>query len=252
MIVLAACVAEPDSVGTTAQAVTECAECDLPPPEPMDEPMPSPEETAAAGAAAGTGSSAPAPATPPPAIDVFPTGSTPPTSSTPPPSVWTPMPGTGTTPADISWLLDFDEASAPVANTVNNTVWGLIVPTVRDYLWESARADILDDCTTGSLAARAACLGASLHEYYNVTYNGDNALPEDDTMVCRHHAIALESLLEEIGVDDATISCGYDEGGHCWVEATIDIDNDGTRDRCLLDAYNAIYTCYVPPPPPTP
>ncbi len=55
--------------------------------------------------------------------------------------------------------------------------------------------------------------------------------------VCRHHAAALDNVLEAMGID---VDWGTNPG-HAWNRVPIDDDGDGTPDRHIyVDSYNDI------------
>ncbi len=70
-------------------------------------------------------------------------------------------------------------------------------------------------------------------------------LSDDPNALCRHHAIALQEVLRDAGIESA-LRCGRKSGeiiGHAWIEVTFN------GDTYLLDAFSQHYVKIVGPKP---
>jgi hypothetical protein len=144
------------------------------------------------------------------------------------PEKWESFPGSGTSEDDIDWLYCWDIAPDP-GNVGDNLLSG--IACFRDFLSAAEKKAIVDECKTkATKLEKALCAGQAVRALFSA----------DDDLVCRHHAIALESVLESLGIG-AGIEASFKEGGgHAWTTATID------GKMYLLDSYNEIYICVSP------
>ena len=106
-----------------------------------------------------------------------------------------------------------------------------MVGCFTDFLTDDEKTAIVNACKNlATTLEKILCAGQMVA----------TTLAGDPSNVCRHHAIALESALECLGIT-AGLECAF-KGltGHAWTETTV----DGTR--YLLDSYNDIYICVDP------
>lgn len=141
------------------------------------------------------------------------------------PAGWVSLPGSGTAQVDINWLYCWDNGSDPF--NLGESVCGL-VGCFNDFLTAAEKTAIVNACQNeATTLAKALCAGLQVRA----------TLAADPANVCRHHAIALESVLETLGIG-AGLECGMKNGtGHAWTEISV----GGVQYH--LDSFNAIYVC---------
>lgn len=144
------------------------------------------------------------------------------------PASWVPLPDSGTTQGDINWLHSWDTSDDWF--NFGESVCGLS-SCFSDSLTDAEKEAIVAACENETTTlAKILCAGREVRD----------TLDDDPANVCRHHAIALEAVLEALGIT-ADLECAYKNWtGHAWTETIVaDI-------RYLLDAYNAVYVCVQP------
>jgi hypothetical protein len=136
-----------------------------------------------------------------------------------------PYPGSNTIQWCINWLYWSGQA-LDIANFGDNVI--TLVACFRDFLTGAQKKAIVTQCKgKATKLEQALCASQMLKALFAA----------DPGLVCRHHAIALESILEGLDIG-AGIDAGYkDGGGHAWTTTNIGGNN------YLLDAYNEIYIC---------
>ena len=148
----------------------------------------------------------------------------------PAPPDWSSYPGSGTPSRGVDYLYCWYSSEYPNLADV-----GLFaVSLVTDFLDNDQFQSILDMCSTiKDDPSKALCAAHGVH----------SAFQGDEDMVCRHHALALESVLESLDIPaqvEAAIKTRITKiEGHAWVSIHL-----SDHKECLLDAYNDYYACY--------
>ena len=146
------------------------------------------------------------------------------------PKNWKPVPGSGTNQESIDWLYSY--VWWAWANAVSEC--GLALRGYcLEYIPSDQRKKIVADCRKESTAmAKALCASRKIHEMFAKENAKNKKDPGDeDTHVCRHHAVALWWILDDLGLP-SDLQCSL---SHAWVETEID------GKRVILDAYNNYY-----------
>ena len=151
------------------------------------------------------------------------------------PKNWRPVPGSGTTQSDVNWLYSYVWwAPANLLSECGLALRGYCL----EYIPSDRRKKIVADCRKESTAmAKALCASKKIHRMFlkknakNKKDTKKNAKNKKDTYVCRHHAIALWWILDDLGLP-SNLECSFK---HSWIETEID------GKRVIFDAYNNIY-----------
>ncbi len=152
-------------------------------------------------------------------------------SETKPPKTWGPLlsagPGgvihSGATPEDVEDMWGYTRRRAPIY-----TMSCGLLSCFRDFMSDKDLKEIATMASRRPDKASQMRFACDLVQH-NLSFDKGN--------VCRHHAIALQSVLREMGIA-SSLRCGSVRNsaiGHAWVEVVLG------RDRYLLDAYNQTY-----------
>lgn len=159
------------------------------------------------------------------------------------PGNWKPLPGSGTNQGGGDWLYSYVSSwTTWFSGVFEPGLWarGACDVFTMPSGWKKKREKIVADCSKESTAvAKVLCASKKINIMFfkenNKLNEGKKGEDYEDTYVCRHHAVALSQILDDLGLH-SDLECSFT---HAWVETKID------GKRVILDAYNDYYIIMV-------